>query len=318
MAPAGMAARFATIDHGDITTTGNALLTCPASDPSCAAAQTRTGARLDDDDFTMVAVDVDADLSTGASSAAGLSLPARREVLSAQLYYGADLAGGEGGQPASATSDAAVGTSVVESPAGSRSTVVAERIDRIGTRYQAVADVTALVRAGGSGRWTVGGVQAGTGRGAYGGWSLVVAYRSSAAPLRSLVVLDGLTSLTAGASTSFEVGGLGVARRGPPSATISVVTYEGDAGLAGDQLTVAGQAVVDPANPAGNTFNASASDAGSPGGGRDPGFANLFGFDVDRFAVGPLLAPGSTRAAIGFTTGADVYLPGAVALTVDR
>ena len=53
-------------------------------------------------------------------------------------------------------------------------------------RTSPFADVTALVTAGGSGRYQVANVQSGTGLDRYAGWSLVVVYRDLALPLRNL------------------------------------------------------------------------------------------------------------------------------------
>ena len=50
------------------------------------------------------------------------------------------------------------------------------------TRYQAFANVTALVRLGGGGTYTIGNVQAGTGADRHAGWSLVVAYQDPPSP----------------------------------------------------------------------------------------------------------------------------------------
>lgn len=309
--PHGMAARFATVDRGDVAVIGGGLLTCPDTDRDCAAARSGQGSRLDNGDFAMAEVDVDGDPTTTNSSAAALALPVGAEVLSAQAYWSADLVGTSPGHDA--PDPGALGRAVLRSPSGARGELVAERVDRVGaSRYQAVADVTDLVRSGGAGAWTLGGVQLGTGPGAYGGWSIVVVYRDASAPMRSLVVLDGLTQVDTGASQHLEVGGFTVPAGGARAATLDVVAFEGDAGLRGDQLLVAGQAIADAVNPMGNTFNSTVSS-----GGRSSG-VNQFGVDLDRFDVTGELAPGSTAVAIDLTTEQDVYLTGVVAFTVDQ
>lgn len=55
-------------------------------------------------------------------------------------------------------------------------TVMAEKVDIVGTRYSAFADVTAQVQAGGTGSYTVADLQADTGLGRYGVWGLDIAY----------------------------------------------------------------------------------------------------------------------------------------------
>lgn len=309
--PQGMAARFATVDTGDVAVFGGTLLTCPDADRDCAAARSDQGRRLDNGDFAMVEVDVDDDPATSNSSAAAMSLPVGAEILSAQAYWSADLVGAAPGRDA--PDPASAGRAVLRSPAGAATALVAERIDRVGaSRYQAVADVTDVLRSGGSGSWTLGGVQLGTGPGAYGGWSVVVAYRHASAPRRSLVVLDGLTQVEAGSSQVLEVGGFVVPAGGARSASLDVVAFEGDAGIAGDQLSVGGRAIADGANPLGNSFNSTRSVGGGP-----PG-PNQFGVDLDRFDVTEALVPGSSSVTIALSTDRDVYLAGALAFAVDQ
>jgi hypothetical protein len=314
--PSGMAARFAAVEHGDIVAIGNSLVTCPDDSPGCLEARQGQGSRLDNGNHTMVAVDIDADPVTANSSSAVSTCAGGPAVLSASLYWSGGLEPGPGGQPAADPS--AAGRAVVVDPAGTRSEVVAERVDVLGTRYQAVADVTALVAGGGSGSWTVGGVQLATGENTYGGWALVVACADPDAPRRSLVVLDGLTEVRSGSGVTLEVGGFSVPADGGGAAATVTVTYEGDLGLEGDQLSVAGHAVADALNPLANTFNSTVSVLGLPAVGSVPGDPNRFGFDVDRIDLTGTLAPGATSTVLEFTTVADVYLPGVAAFAVDQ
>jgi hypothetical protein len=314
--PTGMAARFAAVEHGDIVAIGNSLVSCPDDSPGCLEARQGLGERLDNGNHAMVAVDIDDDPATANSSSAVSTCAGGPAVLSASLYWSGDLTPGSGGQPVADSS--AANRAVVVDPVGSRAEVVAERVDVLGTRYQAVADVTGLVAGGGAGSWTVGGVQLATGANAYGGWSLVVACADAAAPRRSLVVLDGLTEVRSGSGVTLEVGGFSVPAGGGGAAAVVTVTYEGDLGLEGDQLAVAGRAVADALNPLANTFNSTVSMLGLPAVGSLPGDANRFGFDVDRFDLTGVLAPGATSTVLEFSTVADVYLPGVAAFAVDQ
>ncbi|CAN5808498.1 hypothetical protein BH10ACT1_BH10ACT1_39390 [soil metagenome] len=317
VAATGMAARFATVDQGAQVSFGNTLLTCDAAAVGCADA--RSGATVaDNGDFALVPVDVDGDPGTSNSSAARLDVPRGAEVLSATLYQGGDTAGGAGGSPA--PDPASAGQVVVRTPLGLVVRVRPERVDRLGTRYQSVADVTDLVARNGGGTWTVGGAQVGTGSEMFGGWTIVVVYRDAGLPLRSLVVLDGLSEVTTTpqATDSFDVGGFTVAPTGSRSAAIDLVVYEGDLGLTGDQLSVGGRALSNAANPVGNSFGSSASVFGAARPGLSPAVANLFGLDLDRFDISGVLPPGSTSTRIALTTTADVYLPGVVAISVDQ
>ncbi|MEZ5177280.1 MAG: hypothetical protein R2746_03085 [Acidimicrobiales bacterium] len=120
-----------------------------------------------------------------------------------------------------------------------------------------------------------------------------------------------------GDPVALEVGGF-LVPQSVGGASVATVSYEGDLGLQGDQLAVAGRAVVDALNPLGNTFNSTASALGLPAVGSVPGPSNLFGFDVDRFDVAAALEPGSNGTVLELTSAEDVYLPGVVAFSVDQ
>ena len=312
----GMAARFALVDRGGIAVTGNTLMSCPDSDPQCAAARAGEGLLVDNGSFAMEMVSSDPGLGALNSSSASVHLPAGAEVMTAQLYWGGNLAGGIGG--ASAPDPDRLEVARLRGPTGTVHEVTAERVDTESSVYQATADVSDLVSAGGSGSWTVADVQLGTGTGAHGGWSLAVVYRHAESPLRSLVLLDGLSRVGSGSSVEFELGGFLVPDGGAAAATLDVVVHEGDAGLTGDQLSVGGVALENDANPLGNTFNSTASDRGESGPDRNPADRNLFGLDIDRFDIASALAPGASSVVVEFSTSADVYLPGVVAFVVDQ
>src|SRR5262245_20670530 len=60
--------RFRTNDNAIILPVANTLLTCPDSDSNCAAARAGSGSVVDDNDFIMRYVDIDADATTFDSS----------------------------------------------------------------------------------------------------------------------------------------------------------------------------------------------------------------------------------------------------------
>jgi len=195
--------------------------------------------------------------------------------------------------------------------------VQAERVDRDGSSYQAVADLTALVHTEGSGTWMLGGIQVGTGTNAYGGWSLVVVYRDPGAPLRSVAVLDGFVPVDSSTSTVFDVGGFRVPTDGAPAATVDVFTYEGDAEITGDQLVVGGEPLTDASNPLGNSFNSTRSSHGRKVADPARGDLPFIGIDLDRFDVAKVLPPGSRSTTVRFETAGDRYFTGALAVCVD-
>jgi len=312
IAASGWGTSFATVDHAAVAAVGNGLVDCPPVSRVCVDARAGLGTVLDNQDFPMKAVDVDDDATTANSSAAQLTLPPGAEVLAADLVFGADLTAGANGDAAPRPAELA--SAVVVQPGGARHRVTARQVDQVGSRFQSVADVTELVRASADGWWTVGDVQLGTGVGRHGGWSLLVVYRDRSLPLRSVSLLGGLTQLADGTQASVPIQSY-TAPPGPAAAAVTVVSYEGDRGVTGDQFWLAGQPLVDAANPAGNSCNGSIADGGWRDSPRMPGATNLFGFDVDRFAL-DAFSPGP-QTFLDLATTSDTYLVGAIALSID-
>lgn len=83
--------RYTANAPGDITFAANTLMTAgpPASPAEIADAQNGIGTKVNNNDFTMAYVDIDADAATWNSSASALVMPAGSQVLFAGLYWGA-------------------------------------------------------------------------------------------------------------------------------------------------------------------------------------------------------------------------------------
>ncbi len=328
LAPAGAGAqafspRFTVNEPGAIWVTGSTLMTCPAGAPNCAASQagTATGAALNNNGFVMTMVDTDADAATFNSSSSTFAPPAAHEVLFAGLYFGGRVTAGAGGGTA-APNAAARGNALLQTPAGgSYVPVTGTVVDSAGIAgaYVAFADVTALVRAGGAGRYAVANVQSGTGMDRFAGWSLVVVYRDPAQPLRNLTVFDGLAVIEQGdPPLSIGVSGFRTPLAGPVRTSVGLVAYEGDRGSAGDRLALDGQLLSDAANPATNLFNSSVSFEGTNTiSQRIPAFINGLGFDADRIVADGFLANGATSATFAASTTLDQYMIQVVTFTTD-
>ncbi|HEY7591098.1 MAG TPA: Ig-like domain-containing protein [Candidatus Limnocylindrales bacterium] len=299
-------ARYSTNDRGGITLIGNTVLTCPA-DPTCTDARNGTGASVNNNDFTMAYVDVDADGTTFTSSSADLDLPNGAQVLFAGLYWAADSA--------SASRD----TVRFALPGGGYQTRTADQLTAAANNYyMAFDDVTALVQplSNPDGTYTVANVQATVGATNHaGGWSLVVVYEDlvTPAPLRNLVVFDGLAQINTTAPTSLTttVSGFLTPAAGPVTAHMGMVTVEGDLGppLMGDQFQVNGTDISDAANPIDNTFNSSISELGTTVTSKNPNYLNQLGFDIDLLDATGTIANLDTSADLTFTTAGDVYYP---------
>ena len=108
---------------------------------------TGTGGSIDDNDFNMAYVDVDADGTTFCSSSANLSLPATATVVWAGLYWGGD------------SNNAARNQVKFSTPTAGYATLTASRLDATGTIYQGFIDVTSQVQNGGNGTYTTANVQ---------------------------------------------------------------------------------------------------------------------------------------------------------------
>ncbi len=301
----GLAARWSGVGRLAVRTAANSVLSCDTDLEGCAAARDRVGNALRNNDWRMVAVDIDNDPATINSSAADLVLAGR--VAFAGLYWGGDAGDAAAGLPLDR---------VLLTAGGTRTAVVASRTDRMGSRYQSFADVTTQLRFAGSGQVTVANVAAREGLDQFGGWSLIVVLDDSSFPQRTVSVFDGLLNVAAGTTARATIGGF-VARPGA-AVTIGLVAYDGDAGATGDAVRLDGFELHDGQNPADDVMNSTVSDRGALSGGRDPAALNTFGLDVDLIDVSGRLAEGATSAVLDFVTGAETYLVGAAVAQVDR
>ncbi len=321
-APAGAAAvveqpfapRYSANERGAIWITGSTSMTCPAAAPGCAAAQagTATGATLNNNAFAMAGVDVDSDPATFNSSSSTFTPAAGSEVLFAGLYFGGRVTAGAGGG-APAPNAAARGAALLRTPASGAYVPVSGAVadsTAVPGAYVAVADVTALVRAGGFGRYFVANVQSGTGLDRFAGWALVVVYRDQSLPVRNLSVFDGLATIQQGdPPLAVGVSGFKTPLGGPVRTSVGLVAYEGDRGSSGDRLALNGQLLADAANPATNLFNSSVSFEGTDTlAQRLPPYVNGLGFDSDRIVADGVLGNGATSATLAASTTLDQYL----------
>lgn len=316
------AVRFSVNDTGDIDIVGNTVMTCQTAASGCAAARTAgpssvANSALNNNAYSMVYVDVDADATTFNSSQSTLDLPTGATVLFAGLYWGGEVTAGSGGT--AAPSAAARGTVRLRAPgAAAYSTITATTVDDGAIIYQGFADVTSRVAAAGKGTYTLANLQTGTGADRLGGWSLVVAYRDTSQPARNLSVFDGLRSINGSSSGTINVSGFTTPPAGAVNATIGFVNYEGDLGLVGDGASLNGIPLSDAQHPAANFFDSRSSRNGVLRTGNSPSYDNNLGFEHSMLSVGnTYIGNGATSATIGLTTAGDVYAPGVVTLATE-
>jgi hypothetical protein len=315
--------RFAQTLKGDIAAVGNTLMTCPAS-AACTTAQnaTASGNALNNNNYVMGYVDVDADATTFDSSSATVSLPAGSTVLWAGLYWAADTTPGTSG--VAAPTPASRGTVRLKAGAGAYQTVTAAPADVLASvsqanRYRGFADVTTAVAAAGSGTYTVANVQAGTGNDRFAGWALLIAYRDTTQAVRGLHVYDGLGTVDATHTFQTTVAPFHTPVSPAPVTTkVGLLSFEGDAGLANETATFNAVALTDALNPANNAMNSTIESAGTAFTAKSPNYANQLGMDLDVFPNLGALTNNQTSASLYFSSTNEYYMPSAFFLVSDE
>ncbi|MFH8794003.1 DUF3344 domain-containing protein [Streptomyces sp. NPDC017941] len=209
------AQRYHAVQHGGLVRAANSVVTCRRPVPrtqsaaagAAACADVRRGGPGANHGFDMSHTDIDDDPNTYNSSAGEVRLPAGSRVSYARLYWGGNLRAGERKPPEHS------GRVLIAEPGGRyralfADTLVGHQAAHGADAFQASADVTSLVRDSGAGLYTVAQVNTAKGHsrtGAWGGWTLVVAYENADEPLRSLSLWDGFDSFGAPGREHAEV-----------------------------------------------------------------------------------------------------------------
>ncbi|MEW1641656.1 DUF3344 domain-containing protein [Streptomyces sp. NPDC091219] len=314
------AQRYHALQHGGIVRAANTSISCRRTSAACPAV--REGQAAVNGDFDMFYVDVDSDPNTYNSSRAEVRLPEGARATYARLYWGGNLRVGEQKPPKDD------GRVLIAEPGGAykavlADTVVGHRVAGGADAFQASADVTKLVRESGSGLYTVAQVNTAMGKsaaGAWGGWTLVVAYEKPQEPLRRLELWDGFDALGARNGAELRVRGVRVPAHAGGRA--GVVAYNGDRGRTGDSLTLStgrtnAIALGDGANPPDDVLNSTISDPGAAPVERAPAYANTLGYDSDVFDLGKALRPGGDQLAVRLVSHRDAAWCGALFVAVD-
>lgn len=301
--------RWSANQPGDITLVGNTIMTCSGGNSganSCPNGRNGTGNNVNNNNFTMVYVDVDGDATTFSSSSADLALPPGATVLWAGLYWGGY------------SNNAARNTVRLQTPVAGYTTLTAAQTDANGSVYKCFADVTTLVRAGMGGTYRAANVYSTSGQSnRHGGWSLVVAYGLATDPPRNLVVFDGYALVSGTTTVNINVSGFVTPPAGVVNTTLGVVAWEGDLGYTGDGFRLNGTTLSDAVNPGTNFFNSSITQLGARFTAKNPDYVNQYGFDADLVNADGILPNGATSATITLTTNGDTYYPGVVAFSTE-
>ncbi|MEV8341079.1 DUF3344 domain-containing protein [Streptomyces niveus] len=323
--------RYHAVQHGGIVRAANSAITCrttgtftpvtPADAAACDAA--RDSATASNDRYDMFYTDLDKDPNTYNSTRGELRVPADAKVSYARLYWGGNLRVGEQKPPEDN------GRVLIAEPGGAYKEVLSDTL--VGHRtaggadaYQASADITPLVRSAGAGMYTVAQINVAMGRtaaGAWGGWTMVVAYERPGDPLRHLAVWDGFEALDEG-HRELRVGFGGLPTPARATGSLGMVAYDGDPAIRGDSVTVGtgrgnARSITDRSNPADDVLNSSIADTGSNLIKRQPAYRNTLGYDSDVFDLREALVPGGDTMNVSIRTGRDSIWLGALFLAVD-
>lgn len=283
--------------NGDLALVGNMLLHCSGSGTSCTNAQNGTG-NVSNNDFNPMAW-VNADTAAGLtnSSSANLNMPAGSTVEWAGLYWGSKYTGSYSATTHGRISlrrPGAAGYQVI-------SATTADTNASNGSAYQAFADVTAQVQAGGAGTYWAGGLTGTTASNSFAGWMLVVVYSNPSLPFRNFAVYDGFGYISNATVTLTPTGFL-TPFSGPVVSRLGVLLWDGDRGgaNANERLLLNNTSITNAVNPTGDVWNGTISDLGANVTSRNPSYQNALGVDIDRFNVPSGVIPnGATSATIG-------------------
>ncbi|MFI1284410.1 MULTISPECIES: DUF3344 domain-containing protein [unclassified Streptomyces] len=317
--------RYQAVQHGGLVRASNSGISCrkeeaPQAEP---CAEVKRGAAGVNSDFEMFYSEVDKDPDTYNSTRAELKVPQGAKVSYARLYWGGNLRVGEQKPPEDN------GRVLVAEPGGAykevlADTVMGHRTDAGSDAYQASADVTPLVRKGGAGMWTVAQLNIAMGHsevGAWGGWTLVVAYEHPQEPMRRISVWDGFEGLAARAGDG-TVGLTGLDAPPGSAGRVGVVAYDGDRGTLGDSLTVTADSgrrvsLSDGENPFNDVMNSTITEFGSQSFVRQPEHVNNLGYDADVFDLSPVLSGGARSLSFRFTGESQGHFLGVLFVQTD-
>ena len=345
---------FAANTNGAFAVTGNTNQTCSISEgpnqATCLAARNFAGNPSDFNNESHVMRDYSVGMAgiegkdLFNSSSNQLEVPVSAKILKAYLFWFGTL---ETPTPADfgvAPLDESMrdkvifagpgqdcsGTKIVDCLVDGRSTTESLGANQFGY-YSAYSDVTARVSET-QNSWatlgdkqhpvfSVGNIQGAQGVGTASGWSLVLVYQHPDEALRHLELQSGFAFIAARSPQNFEFANFDAPNRGDTEATIGVIGADGDAGTAGESLTVRSGSIstvaTNAVNPANNLMNSSISTSGvrSPYlSGTDVGRSkNTFGVDADLLTVPNALEPGATSARMTLSTTADNFYVSAIA-----
>ncbi|MDO5714878.1 MAG: Cna B-type domain-containing protein, partial [Tissierellia bacterium] len=273
--------------------------------------------------YIMVSLDKDEDPNTISSSAAELKIPEGANVKQAYLVWGA----------ANKTKGSEVFTHEKVASNNQPSIKFKSPVDenyrkieanefniltnRLKDDYTAYADVTEVVKAGGSGYyWAADIPQVINGTDLYAGWSLIVVLEDKDEPLNHLSVYFGHHIIGDKEEAKLEIDGLQTPPQGDVKAKVGFVVWEGDLGRTGDQAMIKNkkgefEALSDSLSPENNFFNSTVSENGNYIVNRIPAFNNNMSVDAKVINIDGKINNNTKEIEFKYTTGDenDWYYP---------
>lgn len=343
--------RFSAIRRGAIVFTGNTLGLAPAvagSNPSLGSIAVFTS--LDTSNrVTGFPAGTTLDY-TRNGSAAVLNLPADATVVYAELVWGG-LYKSSSSDISALTDNAVVfstplQTTSVTGVAATRNNLLLPTGGagsyNLGF-YTRSAEVTALVKAAKSGRYSLSAVPALIASPSslssdtnHAGWTLAVIYESPSSPLRDLTLWCGAAAVSIDrGSSDFSISGFITPEAAPVSGKLFVSAQEGDAVIGGDRMLFGKNAaslheLSSPNNPVANFFCSQINDSdGQTDTSGTFGTRNAFasagqntsacrqGWDITASNVSTYLETSQNTALVRLTTSGDLYVANALALQID-
>jgi gliding motility-associated-like protein len=278
----------------------------------------------------MTVVDKDTNSSTSNSSSANLTFstengasPECSNILFAGLYWT-----GRTDQNVSTNQKRQV---KFKGPGSSYTNIQASSYNIPGdnSMYAAYAEVTDIVKAGGTGEYWVADMALSEGNGGstgyYGGWGLIVIYENQQMNLRDVTIFDGYAYVEGNATRQFEipVSGFNTAQAGDINLKLGMMAGEGDRGISGDYFSIkkrngnSWQPLSHSLNSTDNFFNSSIKTAGS----RNPNPINNTGLDISMFEIdnnnNQVIGNNQTSTTFRYGSTQDTYIIINMAMSVD-
>ncbi len=289
---------FTQNQKGAIVMVGNTLMTCSASS-TCTTAQ--GGGSYNNNDFSMVNIDIDGISGTWNSSSADFTLGSSQTVLYAGLFWSGVSGSSQRNKVQFST------------PASGGYVTITGSISSTTYGYQGYADVTSYVQAGGSGTYMTGGVRNTTGNNQWAGWVIVVVIQDPTMMLRNLTVFKGLGLVnSSNTSLNIPISGFKTPLSGTVNTQLGIVVWDGDRVYTGDSLKLNSTGISNTLNPLDNFFNSSITQLNANITDRNPNYINTMGLDADIVDASNIIPNGATTATIHLTTGGESYMPGVV------